>query len=118
MPCWHRPDRRTAFQPGAGFRDGPGTAAQLQRRTSRSSAMPNTADTPNLKRRGLCFAGLGAGVALAATASAVNGTAEAAECPSDQRIAGATLTGATAPRGVTDQVLTTVDLAPEKVRFP
>lgn len=85
----------------------------------RSSSHDTAADTPDLKRRGLCFAGLGAGVALAAIAAATagSGAAEAAECPADRATASGAVTGPTQPKGVSDAVLTSVDLANEKVRL-
>lgn len=68
----------------------------------------------DLNRRGLCLAGLGAS-AVAAALSLASHPADAAECPADRAITNSNLNGPTQPRGVQDAVLTTIDLAGERV---
>jgi quercetin dioxygenase-like cupin family protein len=72
--------------------------------------MSNANDTI-LKRRPMLVA-FGA-----AAAAAVASTANAAECPPDRRIENSNLDGPTQGKGVTDAVLTALDLGPEKVRL-
>ena len=71
----------------------------------------SSTDTPTLKRRPMLVA-FGAAAAVAAASAA-----RAAECPPDRRIENSNLEGPTQGKGVTDAVLTTLDLGPEKVRL-
>lgn len=75
--------------------------------------MSNGTD-PDLHRRKLCLAGLGAGAVVAALA-ATGGTADAADCPTERQITNSNLNGPTQPSGVQDAVLTSIDLAGERV---
>lgn len=65
-------------------------------------------------RRGLCLAGLGASAVAVALANTTT-SASAAECPTDRAVANSNINGPTQPRGVQDAVLTTLDLAQERV---
>lgn len=65
----------------------------------------------NAGRRALVAAlGVGGTLALA-------GAAKAGECPADRAVGNSNLGGPTAGRGVTDSVLTTLDLGEERVRL-
>src|SRR5215212_10857478 len=70
--------------------------------------MPNRKRHPLLIQGGLCAATLTLGAVLA-------GPAAAGECPSDKVSPGFRTSGEAKPKGVTDNVLASIDLSKEKV---
>jgi quercetin dioxygenase-like cupin family protein len=61
---------------------------------------------------------IGAKLGLAVFATAAFATfASAGECPADQVMAGAVTSGATAPKGVEDTVISSIDLSPKGAGF-
>ena len=71
----------------------------------------DAATNPDLNRRNLVLGALGAGAAVATLSAA----AQAGECPADRAVADGNPNGPTQGKGVTDAVLTSLDLADEKV---
>jgi quercetin dioxygenase-like cupin family protein len=67
-----------------------------------------------IRRRSMVLAALGAG----ATVVTMSAAAQAAECPADRSAGNSKLDGPSSGKGVTDAVLTTLDLGEEKVRLP
>lgn len=74
--------------------------------------MSRTNET-DLQRRGVMLAALG----VAAAATAVTTVGEAAECPPGRAVENSNINGPTRGKDVTDAVLTTLDLADERVRL-